>query len=144
MTVMNKKRYLQILVYFAKADSHHDVAELEFIRQVGNRLEIPVEEIEDIINSDYDWEPEFPKSEVERFILFDDILDLIAADNMLTEKEEIEARKVAQKLGFMPAMVDEIFNNMRKQIQHGLPLNKKPQSFNSKINNSSSYGKYNQ
>lgn len=117
---MNKKRYLQILVYFAKSDNSPDPAEIDFIREVGKRLELDEHETEEIINSDQQWEPELPKSEVERFILFDDILDLIAADQKLTEREEAEARKIAAKLGFMPNMVDEIFKNLRRMMTDGM------------------------
>lgn len=140
---MNKKRYLQILVYFAKSDNEPDKSELEFIRNVGRRIELEEAEIEEIIDSSPDWEPELPKSEVERFILFDDILDLIAADQKLTENEEAEARKIASKLGFMPAMVDEIFKNLRRLMADGVRINKMPEPCNPNSTNPVSYGKYN-
>lgn len=138
---MNKKRYLQILVYFANAGNLPDPAEINFIRNVGKRIELDDPEIEEIINSDQKWEPEFPKSEVERFILFDDILDLIAADEKLTEGEEAEARKIAAKLGFMPGMVDEIFRNLRRLMADGIKINKIPYLPQHK-NYPLSYGKY--
>lgn len=140
---MNRKRYLQILVYFAKTDNDHDDAEKQFIRQVGHRLNLDDNEINEIMEADFNWEPEFPKNEVERYILFDDILDLIAVDNKLTEAEETEARKIANKLGFLPSMVDEIFNNLRRQLNSGIPLNKILPSPDSPTRNSPNYGKYN-
>lgn len=143
-TSMNKKRYLQILVYFARADSMPDPAEISFIREVGKRIELEDHEIEEILDSDPQWEPELPKSEVERFILFDDILDLIAADQKLTEGEEAEARKIATKLGFLPSMVDEIFRNLRRLMADGIKINKIPEQTNRSSSYPLIYGKYNQ
>ncbi len=140
---MSQKRYLQILVYFAKADTEPDITEIEFIREVGKRLEIDEDEINEILDSEADWQPELPKSEVERFILFDDILDLIAADSKLTEKEELETRKIAQKLGFLPSMVDEIFKNLRRRLAEGITLNKLNNTAELNKRNPLSYGKYN-
>lgn len=142
---MNKKRYLQILVYFAKTDNIPDPAEINFIKTVGKRIELDDQEIDEIINSDPRWEPEMPKSEVERFILFDDILDLIAADQKLTESEETEARKIAAKLGFMPTMVDEIFRNLRRLMNDGIRINQMPDQklMDKNINYPVNYGKYN-
>lgn len=140
---MSQKRYLQILVYFAKADNEPDISEIEFIKQVGERLEIDKDEIVEILDSKADWQPELPKSEVERFILFDDILDLIAADNKLTDREEAEARKIAQKLGFLPSMVDEIFKNLRRRLAEGITLNKLNNTAEFNKRNPLSYSKYN-
>ncbi len=140
---MNKKRYLQILVYFAKSDNEPDSTELEFIRQVGRRLELEEDEVIDIIESNPDWEPELPTSEVERFILFDDILDLIAADNKLTDQEEAEARKIAQKLGFLTSMVDEIFKNLRRRLAEGITVNRLNNTAEFNKRNPLTYGKYN-
>ncbi len=139
---MNKKQYLQILVYFAQADNDPDEIEIDFIRQVGIRIGLEDPEIDEIIESKPNWEPELPKSEVERFILFDDILDLIAVDSKLTEREEIEARKIAEKLGFLSSMVDEIFKNLRKRLTEGITLNKLPDKGLNK-QNPTPYGKYN-
>jgi uncharacterized tellurite resistance protein B-like protein len=139
---MNKKQYLQILVYFAQADNDPDEIEIDFIRQVGIRIGLEGSEIDEIIESNPNWEPDLPKSEVERFILFDDILDLIAVDSKLTEREEIEARKIAKKLGFLSTMVDEIFKNLRKRLTEGIALNKLPDIGPNK-RNPTPYGKYN-
>ncbi len=140
---MNKRQYLQILVYFAQADNVPEETELDFIRQVGSRIGLNDSEIEEILDSNPTWEPELPKSEVERFILFDDILDLIAIDSKLTEREETEARKIAQKLGFMPGMVDEIFKNLRKRLAEGITINKLSNTPGYNKRNPHSYGKYN-
>jgi hypothetical protein len=140
---MNKRRYLQILVYFAKSDNEPDFAELEFIKQVGRRIELEEDEINEIIDSSPNWEPELPSSEVERFILFDDILDLIAADNKLTDQEENEARKIAQKLGFLPSMVDAIFKNLRQRLTDGITVNKLNNTSEFNKRTPLNYGKYN-
>lgn len=140
---MNKKRYLQILVYFARTDNHPDDSEINLIYHIGERIGLKKEEIEEIIDTDPQWEPELPKSEVERFILFDDILDLISADQKLTDREESEARKIAEKLGFLPSMVDEIFKNLRRQLNEGITINKLNDTANTNKSNPLSYGKYN-
>lgn len=138
---MNKKQYLQILVFFAKADNEPDPTEMDFVREVGKRIALPEAEVEEILLSAPDWEPELPKSEVERFILFDDILDLIAVDSKLTEREESEARKLAQRLGFLPSMVDEIFKNLRRRLSEGTIINNMPAGGGNKPNKLH-YGKY--
>lgn len=138
---MNKKQYLQILVFFAKADNEPDPSEIEFIREVGKRIALNEQEVEELLLTYPDWEPELPKSEVERFILFDDILDLIAVDAKLTDREESEARKLAQRLGFMPAMVDEIFKNLRRRLAEGTAINNLSADSNNKPKNLH-YGKY--
>jgi len=118
-----KKRHLQSLMYFAHADNHAHPAELDFIRQVGKRLGLDDDEVNIIINSKIVAEVSLPHSEVQRYILFDDILNLIAIDKKITDAEEAGVKKVATALGFSAEMAEATLNKLKRHIELGFDTN---------------------
>jgi hypothetical protein len=57
------------------------------------------------------------------YILFDDILNLIAIDKKIEESEENEAKIIASKLGFPTNMFDDIIVKLKRHIELGFDVN---------------------
>jgi len=141
-----RKKHLQCLVYFAMADNNFAAEEKDFIRQVGKRLRLNDEEINIILDTKFVGEPQIPETEVERYILFDDIFNLIAVDKKITEEERTETRKIAQRLGFTIEIADNIIGKLNRHIELGFDNNQISHSVKNSVfsltNNINSHGKY--
>lgn len=118
-----RKKHLQCLLYFALLDKEFDASESNFIRQVGKRLQLSEEEIGIIISSKAKQQPELPEGEIQRYILFDDILNLVSIDGKITDKEEKEVKKVAEKLGFSGSMATDVIAKLKRHIELGFDSN---------------------
>jgi len=140
------KYHMQNLVYFASIDKEFVIEEKDFIRQVGIRFGLDEEEISIIIDSKPISEPIIPESEVERYILFDDVLNLITIDRRIAEEEVFAARELAKRFGFNPEIADDIFNKMKRHIELGFDNNQISHSIKNSVfsltNNIDSHGKH--
>ncbi len=142
-----RKKHIQNLVYFALADNNFDIAEKDFIKQVGKRLNIDENELNILLESKVIEQPEIPEDEVQRYILFDDILNLIVIDKKIEEQEESEIKKIAGKLGFPSNMVDDIIVKLKRHIELGFDANQISHSIKNSVfsltnKNKLSHGKY--
>lgn len=141
-----RKKHLQTLVYFASVDKDFRTEEKDFIKQVGLRFNLNEEEINIIIDSKVTTEPTIPDLEVERYVLFDDLLNLIAVDKKITADEEKALRKIATKFGFTEQIADDILKKLKRHIELGFDSNQISHSIKnsvfSLINNINSYGKH--
>ena len=140
------KYHLQNLVYFASVDKEFVIEEKNFIRQVGMRFGLDDEEISIIVDSKPISEPKIPESEVERYILFDDVLNLITIDRKVTEDEVFAARKLAIQLGFNSEIANDILNKLKRHIELDFDSNQISHSIKNSVfsltNNIDSHGKH--
>lgn len=140
-----RKNHIQLLIHFAKVDNHFDERERQFIRQVGKRIELKDEEIETIMNSQINDKPPIPESEVQRYIIIDDLLNLVAIDKKITPEEENEVKSVAEEFGFPSSMVDEIIEKLKRHIELGFDTNQISHSVKNSVfslNNKATNDKY--
>lgn len=141
-----REKHIQNLIYFAMSDKDFDVSEKDFIRQVGNRLGLSDEKLNSLIESAKGASLELPNNEVQRYILFDDILNLIAADKKITDAEEQEAMKLASVLGFPENMVHGVLLKIKRHIEQGYNANQLSNSIKNSVftltYNKASHDKY--
>lgn len=121
---MNSKIiHIRNLVYLGQVDNDFHEKEREFVRKVGKRLGLGQNEIEKELNSTIVERPPLPTEEILRFILIDDLVNLMAADGKIKD-EEIEAcKKTAQELGFESDMIISISEKIKKHLMDGFAEN---------------------
>ncbi|MEQ3655684.1 MAG: hypothetical protein ABNH00_07455 [Dokdonia sp.] len=122
---MNSKiSHIKNLVHFAYIDNELHESEKKFIHHVGIRLGIEKNDIENELNSPPTSSPDLPTDEVLRFILLDDIINVITSDGIIQEQEVSECKKVAKDLGFEVSLVDTLLNKLLSHIENGFIENK--------------------
>ncbi|NOY50251.1 MAG: hypothetical protein GXO88_06800 [Chlorobi bacterium] len=104
---MNSKiTHIKNLVHFAYVDKEFHEKEKEFIKKVGARLGLDESTVDNQIQQNISTTPLLPTNEILRFILLDDIFNLIVIDNVITDEEITECKKVAKEFGFEDDMVN--------------------------------------
>ena len=114
---MNSKiNHIRNLVYLGQVDNDFHEKEKEFVRKVGERLGLGQNEIEKELNSTIDERPSLPTEEILRFILIDDLMNLMAADGKIKDEEIDACKKTAQELGFESDMIISISEKIKKHF----------------------------
>jgi len=121
---MNSKiNHIRNLVYLGQVDNDFHEKEKEFVRKVGERLGLGQNEIEKELNSTIDERPSLPTEEILRFILIDDLMNLMAADGKIKDEEIDACKKTAQELGFESDMIISISEKIKKHFMDGFAEN---------------------
>ena len=131
----NKIIHIKNLIHFALADGHLHDKELELIRAVGRRMGLENSEIEKEILDKSSLVPPLPENEVLRFMLFEDLLQIILADLKITNEEIRECKRVAKEMGFEEKMVDNLINKMQEHLTNGFIKNTKVEFLESEMYN---------
>lgn len=119
-----KLDHIRSLIHFANLDHEFHEKEKEFILGVGERLGLEKETVEDEISNPKKERPEFPTDSVLRFILLDDIFNVVVADGELRDTEITECKKVAKDFGFDEGLIDVMVGKLKTHIQSGHVSNK--------------------
>jgi len=118
-----KINHIRNLIHFAFVDNHLHTKEKDLILKVGERLGIDNVIIEEEIKARGNSKPPLPANEVLRFILLDDILNLIVVDNIIEDGEISELKRVATDFGFQEEIIDSLVVKLRKHIENGFIAN---------------------
>jgi len=122
---MNSKiTHIKNLVHFAYIDNELHEKEKEFIKKVGERLGLDEKLVDEQIQKNSSSTPLLPTNEILRFILLDDIFNLIVIDNVIADEEISECKKIAKNFGFEEEIVDSFIAKLQKHIIHGFVDNK--------------------
>lgn len=119
----SKINHIRNLVYLGQADNDFHEKEMEFIKKVGERLGLSQNEIEKELNSTIDERPPLPTEEILRFILLDDLMNLMASDGKIMDKEIDACKKIAKELGFKSDMIISISEKIKKHLVEGFAEN---------------------
>ena len=131
----NKIIHIKNLIHFALADGHLHNKELVLIKAVGRRIGLENSEIEKEILDISSLAPPLPENEVLRFILFEDLLQIILADLKITNEEIRECKRVAKEMGFEEKMVDNLIGKMQEHLKNGFIKNTKVEFLESEMYN---------
>ena len=127
--------HIKNLIHFALADGYLHDKELELIKAVGRRMGLENSEIEKEIQDKSSLAPPLPENEVLRFMLFEDLLQIILADLKITNEEITECKRVAKEMGFEEEMVDALINKMQEHVKNGFIKNTKVEFLESEMYN---------
>lgn len=114
-----KINHIKNLVHFAFVDNNLHDNEKAFIIKVGERLGLEKSIVDYEINNKSTSAPQLPSNEILRFMLLDDILNLILADNEISEEEIKECQKVATEFGFDIEIINSLVDKLKKHIENG-------------------------
>lgn len=122
---MNSKiTHIKNLIHFAYVDNHLHEKEKEYIHKVGNRLGLDQQVIEEELKNPPEEAPSLPTNEVLRFMLLDDIFNVIAVDHVLTDEEISECKRVAKHFGFEEEVINSLLDELKKHLDEGFMENR--------------------
>ena len=108
--------HLRNLIHFANIDGEFHSLEKEFIKSVGKRLGLDEITIEAELSELRSEQSPLPENEIRKFVLLDDIMNLMAADGVIQDSELMKCKDYAVQFGFDPAMIDGIAQKIREHL----------------------------
>jgi len=121
---MNSKiNYIRSLVYLGKIDRDFHEKEKQFVRSVGTRLGLEPSSVEEELIKSIDERHPLPVEEILRFMLLDDLLNLIALDGKLLEEEIVAVQHIAEELGFSGDVVAVVSSKIKAHLAEGFGEN---------------------
>jgi len=119
----NKINHIRNLVYLAQSDRHFHKKEKEFVRKVAERLGLSSNETEEVLSPQEFEKPPLPSQEILRFILLDDLLNLMASDGKIKDEEIEICRNIAEAFDFHPDMIVALSEKIRNHLSEGFSEN---------------------
>ena len=108
-----KISHLRALYHLACADTVLTDVEGEYIKNVAERLGIPLEELSKL--DPYEPTLELPNREYKNYILFHRLALIVMIDNSLSERERQYCFNLGIKMGLHPNAVGEIIDYIASQ-----------------------------
>ena len=108
-----KISHLRALYHLACADKVLTDVEGEYIKNVAERLGIPLEELSKL--DPYEPTLELPNREYKNYILFHRLALIVMIDNTLSERERQYCFNLGIKMGLHPNAVGEIIDYIASQ-----------------------------
>lgn len=112
----HKKRHLANLIKLAKADGYFHMSEYEFLLIAARKYGVSVKYLQKIQkNNPSNVSYHLPKSSLERFHYWYDLMNMVLADSIIHEKELEFCSEMAKSFGYKPEIVSVALH----QIQAG-------------------------
>lgn len=119
----SKINHIRNLIYFGQVDQSFHEKEKEFIRRIGERMGIDSQIIDEEMKAVVNEAPPIPGDAILRFILIDDVLNLMASDEEINEIEIAACKKMAENLGFDSEIISVIADKLIKHSNEGFIQN---------------------
>lgn len=118
---MNKETqsHLANLIAMAKADGVFDEKEKMVFVDIGKKLGLTPQQIQEYLTEPVEVEFHCPKEQTRRYEQLYDLLRMLMADGQAHEKEIALLRKYAVQLGFNPMIVDPLIANIMEYLGEG-------------------------
>jgi uncharacterized tellurite resistance protein B-like protein len=115
--------HIRNLVYFAYVDGHLHEEEKAFILSVGDRLGMESAAVESLLADRPVAPPPLPVDEVRKFILLDDIFNVITADGVIEASEKSACEEIAANFGFDKEVVEGFLDKLSTHLEAGFVKN---------------------
>lgn len=109
------KGHLANLLHLAKADGFFHLNEYEFLLVVARKYGISSDYLQKIQKENKNSSYTLPKNNLERFLYWYDLMNMVLADNVIHEKELEYCKQMAKVFGYKP----EVVVLTLKKIQEG-------------------------
>ncbi len=103
-----KKNHLKNLVALAKADGHIDETEVKFLHDIGRKYGLKKKQIQDILDSNEEYELQVPKKFYMKVGQLYDIVGMMMADEVVDEKEMDFCEQMCEKMSIKPELIREM------------------------------------
>ena len=114
-----KLSLLHNLLKLTRADHFESDCEVDFIYQIGAKLNVLKKDIDGLLSKKIEFQP--PKEEHQRIVLFYTFLLVMKIDGKLSKEEIFVCREIGFKLGLNPFAVqnllEQITDNPKKKFQ---------------------------
>jgi uncharacterized tellurite resistance protein B-like protein len=115
----SRKSYLIELIKVAKADGHLEKREYNLIMKIGEKLNCPPEEIEELSKEVHDDIEETKQSREHQLKLLFDLVTIMMIDDSIDPKELALCKSIAMKLGFEPEVIDDVVHRINDITKSG-------------------------
>ena len=114
-----KLSLLHNLLTLTRVDHVESDSEVDFIYQIGKKLNIHKTDIEGLLEKEVEFYP--PKEEHQRIVLFYTFLLVMKIDGNLALEEKRVCREIGFKLGLNPLAVQNLLNQMINNPKKKVP-----------------------
>lgn len=119
--VEKNRSIVAMLVEMMKADQFSSPIEDAYVKYVAMHLGISEDEVDLIKNKPEQFPFVAPESEQDRMTILYYLLFTMRVDGEIKEKEEAICHKVGLKLGFNPALTQDLIQVMKKYAKDEVP-----------------------
>ena len=116
-----RKSHLLMLMKLSAADNHSSELEQQFIKDIALKLGYSDVDLDEFQNGKEEITEEIPTTEVERMTFFYHFLFLMKIDGNVTREERELCSQLGFRLGFRPALVDELIDIMASYVKQRVP-----------------------
>ncbi|GAB4130633.1 MAG: hypothetical protein OHK0045_12520 [Raineya sp.] len=99
------KKHLANLLNLAKADGFFHLNEYEFLLVVARKYGLSADYLQKMQKENKDSSYILPKNNLERFLYWYDLMNMVLADNIIHEKEIEYCKQIAKVFGYKPEAV---------------------------------------
>jgi uncharacterized tellurite resistance protein B-like protein len=111
----NKGHYRNLLM-LARADGKISEEEDKYLREIGVRIGLSVEQIEDIKANPMQYPTHPPFGKEERIVRYINFIEVIKSDDDIDEREVKLLKKFGIAIGFSSEDVDKYFNEINRLL----------------------------
>lgn len=119
--VEQSRSVVALLLEISRADEFSSPIEQKYIDYIAHHLGISIEEMELIKNKPDQFPFVSPESEQDRMTILYYILFTMRVDGEIRDQEEAVCHKVGLKLGFNPALTNDLIQVMKKYAKEEIP-----------------------
>ena len=116
-----RKSHLLMLMKLSAADQQSSELEQKFIEDIALKLGYNDTDLAELQNGKEEITEEIPTSEVERMTFFYHFLFLMKIDGNVTKEERELCSRLGFRLGFRPALVNELIDIMASYVKQKVP-----------------------
>jgi len=114
-----RKSHLRNLLQVGMADGNLDQVELEYLIDLARKLNMPEEELQEILNGVNEVKFSAPSSFKEKVKQLQDLVHMMVINGEVHEQELNICKSIALKLDILPKMVDDLVNQMVQRTKAG-------------------------
>ncbi len=111
-----------MLSQIGKADGHLVSREEDYISRIAERLNIPLEEKQKIMDNPSQYVVQLPETYSQRLEFFYNLLFMMGIDDNISEEEEELCREIGFRLCFNPMLMDDLIKIMIKNVGKKIPV----------------------
>lgn len=112
--------YFKLLVAIAHKDGNLDKSEVAVLCNIGNRLGLGTNLIQELINGHREhYIMELPTEPGQKFDQLFDLISIMLADNKILDEEVDFCVRIATKMNFNPHIVGTLVRRILMGIEHG-------------------------
>jgi uncharacterized membrane protein YebE (DUF533 family) len=110
-----KKNHLKNLLALAKADGSIHEKEIELLHKIGNRFGLKERQIQNLIESNEQYEINVPDNHNDKMNLLYDLISMVYADDVVDKHEVAFCEDTVEKLGLKKEVVRWLIDDVFKK-----------------------------